>query len=223
MLSGKEAIGEVLLYLAPLFPLSSTIRYCRNVARGIVSAVREKKADLLIMGWHGHTRTRRFVFGSTVDPVMERVPCDVIILKNCGDQKFKNVLVPVAGGPNSAFALEVASIVADDDDGEITLFTVGPDLDLDALREENRERINLPYERVKTKVVEEGHVVTAILREANRKEDPYDLVVIGATSAPALRQFMSASVPENVARAYGKPLIMVKASRGLRSWIRRWV
>ena len=223
MLSGKEAIGEVLLYLAPLFPLSSTIRYCRNVARGIVSAVREKKADLLIMGWHGHTRTRRFVFGSTVDPVMERVPCDVIILKNCGDQKFKNVLVPVSGGPNSAFALEVASIVADDDDGEITLFTVGPDLDVDALREENREKIALPHDRVKTRVVEEAPVATAILQEANRTEDPYDLVVIGATSAPALRQFMRASVPENVARAYGKPLIMVKASRGLRSWLRRWV
>jgi len=29
------------------------------------------------------------------------------------NQEFKNVLVPVAGGPNSAFALEMASILVD--------------------------------------------------------------------------------------------------------------
>ena len=95
---GREAIAETMLYLAPLFPLSSTIRYCRNVARGIVSAVREKRTDLLIMGWHGASRSRGFALGSTVDPVIEKVPCNVAILKNCGDQKFKRVLVPVAGG-----------------------------------------------------------------------------------------------------------------------------
>jgi hypothetical protein len=32
-----------MLYLEPLFPLSSTIRYCRNIARGIVSALKQKK------------------------------------------------------------------------------------------------------------------------------------------------------------------------------------
>ncbi|HCK99862.1 MAG TPA: hypothetical protein DHW42_07160, partial [Candidatus Marinimicrobia bacterium] len=34
MLEGKEAIVEIMLYLAPLFPVNTTIRYCRNIARG---------------------------------------------------------------------------------------------------------------------------------------------------------------------------------------------
>ena len=44
---------------------------------------REKNVDLLIMGWHGRARSRRFTLGSTVDPIIERVPCNVVILKNC--------------------------------------------------------------------------------------------------------------------------------------------
>jgi len=84
MLEGKEAIVETMLYLAPQFAISTTIRYCRNVARGIVSAVREKRIDLLIMGWHGRARSRGFNLGSTLDPVIERVPCNVLILKECG-------------------------------------------------------------------------------------------------------------------------------------------
>ena len=114
MLEGKEGIMEAMLYLAPLFPLSTTIRYCRSVARGIVSAVRQKKTNLLIMGWHGRTTDHAFTLGSTVDPVIERVPCNVAVLKDCGGQaKYQRVLVPLAGGPNGALALEIASILAD--------------------------------------------------------------------------------------------------------------
>jgi APA family basic amino acid/polyamine antiporter len=50
---GEEAITEASLYLAPRFSFGSTMRYCRNVGRGIISAASERKADLLIMGWHG--------------------------------------------------------------------------------------------------------------------------------------------------------------------------
>ena len=78
-------------YLAPLFPLTATIRYCRNIARGIVSAVREKKVDMLIMGWHGKPKARLFSLGSTVDPIIGNTPCDVVVLKNWGDRKFKRV------------------------------------------------------------------------------------------------------------------------------------
>jgi amino acid transporter len=52
---GKEGFFEVMLSLALHFPISTTIRYCRNVARGIVSAIREKKTKMLVLGWHGAT------------------------------------------------------------------------------------------------------------------------------------------------------------------------
>ena len=222
ILEGREAIVETLLYLAPLFPLRSAIRYCRNIARGIVSAVREKKVDLLIMGWHGGKKSRRYVFGSTIDPIMERVPCNVIILKNCGDRTFKNALVPVAGGPNSAFALEVASILVNREEGRITAFTAGADFDLAEFVEDNVSKLDWPKNRIRTKAAASGKIVKAILEEADSETEDYDLVVLGATNTPLWRQFTHASVPENVAAQCRKPLAMVKSPTGIRSWIKRW-
>ena len=219
---GKEAIVEAMLYLSPLFTISSTVRYCRNTARGIVSAVREKKTDMLIMGWHGGGKSRVFRLGSTVDPVIERAPCNVVILKDCGDSKFKRVLVPVAGGPNAAFALEVAGILADKEDGEVVAFTVAGGskrFDLEAFMAEQQERLKLSSERVNAKVVLGRDVASAILKES----EDYDLVVVGATDQPLLYKVARESVAETVARMCAKPLVMVKASAGIGSWVKRWI
>ena len=223
MFAGKEGIIETMLYLAPLFPISTTLRYCRNIARGIVSAVREKKADMLIMGWHGPRGARAFNLGSTVDPVIERSPCDVVMLKNCGgDRQFRRVLVPLAGGPNGPLALEVASILADKDKGEVVVFTAAdPKRAFDPAQfvADNRDRLAMPADRIHTKIVAAESTVEAILGEA----EDYDLVVIGCTEQPLLHKVTRASVPETVARMCRKPLVMVKSSGGIRSWLQRWI
>jgi nucleotide-binding universal stress UspA family protein len=224
MLEGKEGIVEAMLYLSPQFPLSTTIRYCRNIARGIVSAVRQKRVNMLIMGWHGHVPRYTFRLGSTVDPIIERAPCDVVVMKNCSYQEYRRVLVPLAGGPNGALALEVASILAEEEDGRVTAFTVrrdGAAFEIESFVDENSDRLALPRERVSSRVVESGDVTGAILAEA--EEGDYDLVVLGATREPLLRQITRATVPDLVARRCAKPLVMVKASGGIRGWIKRYI
>jgi len=222
MMTGKEAIVEAMLYLAPLFAITTTVRYCRNIARGIVSAVREKKIDMLIMGWHGKPRGRTFTLGSTVDPIVERVPCDVVILKDCGNTVFRRVLVPLAGGPNGALSLELASIIAEGSDSRITALNVSAGkkaFDIDGFVEANADRLHVKREQVHTKVVASRHVVRAIIKEAAE----YDLVVIGCARERLVYHMGRATIPERVARACSKPLMMVRASVGLRSWIRRWI
>ncbi|MHC5037741.1 MAG: amino acid permease [Planctomycetota bacterium] len=224
MRQGREGIVEAMLYLAPRFPVSSTLRYCRNIARGIVSAVREKHIDLLLMGWHGSRATSEFFLGSTLDSVIERSPCNVVIIKDAGEHKFHRILVPVAGGPNSAFALEIATIVAEDDDCEIVVFFVDAgreDIDLNVFIENQKDRLDVPVERIRTKTVQSANVLEAILEEA--ESQPYDLVVVGATRESLLSQVMRDTIPNQVARACKKPFIMVKAEGGLRSWIKRWI
>ena len=222
-LPGQEGIVEQMLYLAPQFPISTTLRYCRSPARGIVSAVREKKADLLILGWHGRPKTHAFQFGSTVDPVIERAPCSVAIFKECGgSRKFRSVLVPLAGGPNGAFALEMATILADPKEGTVVAMTAGSRemaFDLEGFVAEHADHLHLPPDRVQTQTVPSADVVDAILQQA----EGHDLVVIGATREPILRHLTRRSVPETVAMECPKPLVMVRASGGLRSWIKRWV
>ena len=222
MLEGKEGIVEAMLYLVLQFPITTTIRYCRNIARGIIGAVREKNIDLLIMGWHGRTRSYGFLLGSTIDAVIERSPCNVVILKGCGDRKFKRILVPLAGGPNGAFALEIASILAGKDDAEIVSFTVNADrnnLGIDRLVELSESRPDIDLSRITTKSVIASDTTEAILREA----EDYDLVVLGATGDPLIYKVTRDSISHSVAKRCTKPLIIAKASVGLTSWLKRWL
>ena len=222
MRKGKEGVIEAMLSLALAFPISTTFRYCRNAARGIISAVREKGTDMLIMGWHGGPSGRSFRLGSKVDPIIERTPCNVVMLKDCGgNREFKRVLVPLAGGPNGAFALEVASILADETEGEIVAFTVAGGkrkFDIDAFVADHADRITIPAERVSTKTSAAKDVIRTLLAECKK----YDLIVLGCTLEPILSRFTRETLPETIAKRCGKPLVMVKAGGGIRSWIRRW-
>ena len=222
MMEGKEGIVEAMLYLVMQFPIMTTVRYCRNIARGIVSAVREKSADMLIMGWHGETRQYGFLLGSTLDTVIERSPCDVVILKDCGNQAFKRILVPLAGGPNGVLALEIASILAAKDNGEIVSFTVNSDrnnLDIRRLVELSEQHRNISLDRITTKSVVADSPVDAILAEAEH----YDLVILGATGDSLISQVTRESVTHAVAKRCTKPLVIVKAAAGFKSWMKHWL
>ncbi len=224
MAPGREGIVEAMLYLAPQFPLTTHLRYCRSISRGIVSAVRQKHIDMLILGWHGRKRSRLFSVGSTIDPIIERSPCNVVILKGTGGtQAFRRVLVPVAGGPNSDLAMEVASILVEPEEGTMTVLNVGAasreGMDLDAYVREQQWRLKVAPDRVCPKRVVRREVTAAILDEAAE----HDLVVLGTTGDPRLYQFARASVPESVAEQCPKPLVMVKSATRFRSRLRRWV
>jgi amino acid transporter/nucleotide-binding universal stress UspA family protein len=224
MHEGRESIMETMLYLGPLFPISSHLRYCRSISRGILSGVRDNRVDMLIMGWHGRPKARTFNIGSTIDPIIERAPCNVVVLKGCGgNQVFKRVLVPLAGGLNGLFALEIAKILADPEEGEVTAVTVDAGrrrkkFDIDAFVETNIQTGKLEGP-VRTKTVQAHDVVEGILAEAA----DYDLVVMGCTREPMVSQLVHTPIPETIAQRCDKPLVMVKASGRIRSWIKRWI
>ncbi|MBT3199618.1 MAG: amino acid permease [Phycisphaerales bacterium] len=224
MQEGKESIMETMLYLGPLFPISSHLRYCRSVARGILSGVRDNRADMLIMGWHGRPKARAFNLGSTIDPIIERAPCNVVVLKGCGgNQVFKRVLVPLAGGLNGLFALEIAKILTHPEEGEITAVTVDTGrrrkkFDIEAFVDANIQSGKLEGP-IKTKTIQADDIVEGILTEAA----DYDLVVMGCTREPLVSQIVHTPIPETIAQRCDKPLVMVKASGRIRSWIKRWV
>ncbi len=219
---GREGLTEAMLYLAMHFPISFTLRYCRNIARGIVYAVRQKKTKLLVMGWHGKPAGTLFHLGSTLDPVINRSPCDVVVLKDCGrNQNFKNVLVPIAGGPNSAFALEMASILVDPDKGRITLLSVNTGqsiFDPAQWLENNRSRLQNNTTPIRIKVVKARSVTRSILSVSKK----HDLVVIGTTKRPILAQLTRRPLPETIAMRCEKPVVITKTAGRIDSWLKRW-
>ncbi|MBN2103135.1 amino acid permease [bacterium] len=218
---GKEAIIEVLLYMKSV-PVGTTIRYCRNIARGIVSAIREKKINLLIMGWHGNHHSYIFRLGSTVDPVIERAPCHVIIVKNACKKQYNKILVPVSGGPNSGFALEMASFLIQKEGGKITLFTVTTEKHEFSIKEfvhEHQKRLNIADKIIEIRQMNETNVARCILQESGA----HDLVVIGYTQQPLIQQVTHPTIPDIVARECQTPLIIAKGTERFESWFRRWI
>jgi basic amino acid/polyamine antiporter, APA family len=222
ILEGKEAIIEVMLHLIIKFPITTTIRYCRNIARGILSAVKEKKIEMLIMGWERKSYRRSFSLGSTLDYVIERAPCNVVILKDLGDKEFRNILVPVAGGPNSCLALEVASILAEKHGGTITAFIVNDEKEKIHITESSlapKNGVRLAFDLIHIKRKKAASISEAILEESKH----HDLVIIGANQDPLIRQLTRDSITYKVATSCKKPMVIVKASGGFKSWIRRWL
>jgi nucleotide-binding universal stress UspA family protein len=179
---------------------------------------------MLVMGWHGQSTHALFSIGSTVDPIIEQTPCDVIILKDCGGNRiFRNALVPLAGGPNGALALETASILCGKRQKapDITVLNIdtGRHVDIRAFVAEQTARRGLDSSRFEIKTITARDPIEAILKEASA----YDLVVLGAAQKSVLMQFATRSIPEEVARQCDRPTVLVKANVGVRSWIKRWI
>ncbi|UCB47495.1 MAG: amino acid permease [Spirochaetota bacterium] len=222
MLDGKEAMIEVMLYLAPIFPVSTTIRYCRSIARGILTAVNEKNIEMLIMGYGIKRKTHTFRLGSTLDPVIERAACDIVIFKEPKNEIYRNILVPVSGGPNSFFAMEVASILMEKKGGKITLFNVDSGkgrFDVARFAEEHYRSLHIPLESITWKSVQSHNVAEAIIEESAT----YDLVVIGITNLPRMYRAVKLTIPEVIASACPTPLVLVKAQGGMMSKIKRLI
>jgi len=85
--------------------------------------------------------------GSTLDPVLERITCNIAVLKNCHQQTYQRLLVPFAGSPNNAFILEIASMLVEQKGGKIIFFhgclPDKPVQDIEAFLKENVPSLGL--------------------------------------------------------------------------------
>jgi nucleotide-binding universal stress UspA family protein len=146
------------------------------------------------------------------------------VLKGGKIDSYKRILLPLAGGPNGPFALEVANLLVDPD-GKITLFYVynaGTEkrkFDLYQFLNEYSEKYQLPPERIEVKIVKNDQIDEAVLSEAEN----HDLLILGTTRKPLLTQLGRESIPEVISRKCSKPLIMVHAAGGIQSWIKRLI
>ena len=210
MLTGKEGIIEAMLYLKPRFPITTTIRYCRNIGRGIISAVKEKKIDLLIMGWHGKKQEHFFHFGSTLDPVIARAPCNVVILKNCENKNFDSIAVPVYGDKSDLLPLEIAASLIEKPGGIIKLILL-KDVSRNGEQERNYKQhltdLGISAENIEFSNIEIKNSADSIksLQEEN------DLVIINIINGR--RKKISTHPFDNIISRTDKPVVMIREGR----------
>jgi nucleotide-binding universal stress UspA family protein len=89
----------------------------------VFDAARTGNANLVVMGWGDQ---RPWSVGRAERPLRELardLPCDFLVLKDRGFDP-ERVLVPTAGGPDSDLSAEIAAILRDELDADVTLLHV---------------------------------------------------------------------------------------------------
>jgi uncharacterized hydrophobic protein (TIGR00271 family) len=190
-----------------------------DAAPAILHWIGTEEPDLLILGWRGNRGGGRYLLGSTLDPVVQRAPCDVAVVRAEGGKqaldldvtRIERVLVPAAGGPNAGLAVDLALILSAD--VQVTVVNIARSAQGRvglSLSEERLEEILEPWAdepRVVGKVVQGDSIIQAILAEAARG---YDLVMIGASQESYLDRVLFGNIPQTVAARSPVPSVVIR-------------
>jgi nucleotide-binding universal stress UspA family protein len=171
--------------------------YTRNVVRGVLRAVRRQDVDTLVVPGRSSSSLRKGV----TEQLAAHADADVIVVNGqAGLEKTASILLPVAGGPHSGLAADVAASIADDCGAWIDVLHV---VDADA-SEKRRDRadelVEDIYRRIgrpetTTEWVLEAPNTTAAIIEQSRY---YGLTILGAPTKGRLRRFMFGSTNASV-------------------------
>lgn len=205
-----------------------SVRCLRSAARGILTTVRESRTDLLLLGWHGRMhRGQPIAWGRTLDPVLRRAPCNIVVAKGLVDgQRYRKILVPVLDPVHSAYALNVASRLADEtEDSEIEVFGVQSlrvdDLDAREFLRHHARRVARSSVRITCRTEVVGSVVEGVLEELLR--GGFDLVVLGAAPPQQAQVEDEATIPTQIAARAKTPCVMVSVASPWTLWRNRWL
>jgi amino acid transporter/nucleotide-binding universal stress UspA family protein len=210
-------------------PVHTMIRLDRQIGRAITTTAHNQKANIMLLGWPGHTDSPHSAFGSVIDLVAVNPPCDLAVARFRKRREPRRILVPTSGGSNTQLAISLAIDQArsfSQRSGEtpvITLLYVCVPADarpeVQASGYELLRSLASSYDYpLKVRVAPADDVVDGIVAEAAQ----HDLVVIGATGERLFDQVLFGSIPERVALRAPVTVMMVKGYKGpVRSWLRR--
>jgi nucleotide-binding universal stress UspA family protein len=197
-------------------PVRTQLRLGRDVVQSIMSAARERRANLIMLGWPGTTESSGPAFGSIIDLVSKNPPTDLVVVRIVQQSLPSRILVPVVGNSNSQLALEIArsqAAFASEHNGAdariVALHLVPPDSDEDFITERRRELsevLNLDGSPIELRIVPSADPVNEILAAA----EEFNEIVLGAPEERLLEQQLFGSVPQKVAEEAMVNVIMVK-------------
>jgi len=204
--------------------LTPITRVARSVSQGIIDTAAEEKCDLILLGWEGYSEAKRRIMGGILDPVVEKAPCDVVLVKGDTLTAMDKILVPTSGGPHAPIAAQVALKLAKLSGAQVTVLYVCRE---GALAEDRQHGLEMIAQTVrgletdglvKPKVITAPGVVSGILAEARN----YDLMLLGASGEGLFDRFLFGTIPERIASRSPVPVMIARERAPLPEfWLRR--
>lgn len=178
--------------------VDSDFLYARDVVRGVLQVVRRRDVDtLLVPSSSGTSRLRKRM----TEQLATHADADVIVVNGqTGFSKAASILLPIASGPHSGLAADVATSIAADYDAWIDILHVIDEGAPDHQRERAETLVEDIYQRIArpettaTWVLEAPDTAEAIIDQSRY----YGLTVIGAPTKSRLRRFIFGSTNATV-------------------------
>lgn len=213
-------------------PVHTQIRASHDTAQAILETIKERHINLIFMGWKGSpANSPGRVFGNVVDTLIRQAPCDLILVKlgYREDQQddgstvascplpiaWNRWLVPIAGGPNSSYALKLLPALAQLATTPILKVAqvFPPSILLPDTTGLDKAAYFLSHKLntgVATIPVRSYSVAEAVIHLAHA--DHCDVVVLGASREGLLQQVVHGNIPEAIARGVNSTVILVRSA-----------
>lgn len=112
-----DTAGEKIRALAAMLFQRHDIAAGVQVAHGSVTTeitrvVQDKCSDLLVCGAKGQSVARRLLLGSTVQKMLNHMPCPLLVVKQAPRDAYRALLVAVDFSPSSLRSIELAKAIA---------------------------------------------------------------------------------------------------------------
>lgn len=186
----------------------------RDIGRSVLSVVEEEEADHVLLGWQGRRRRRDVVFGSTIDPVLERAPCEVTIV-NLNEDGIGKPVALAGPGPHAPVAARRAAEFATLSEEKPTLLNVQQPTDDETIDPVERgesmietvaEAADLEPGSYEPKVV----IADDVQAEIASQTSAYDTVLAGVSEKSAVSRILYGSIARQVERRTDGNLILIR-------------
>ncbi len=198
-------------------PAESLIKISHRPANAIVNTVLERKADLLIMGWRGKSRSKFTKIGRNIDLIVQQVNCEAMIVQQIQDPPFEHILIPSLNPNQLTAALEKAVFLGSDHLQKIRILRVfHPKVDHKTrglhLRkiQEKIEEFKRDNPSIARKIDVEGIEGANAIETIAQASQGSDAVIIGASRENFLRKWLFGNKPRLIAKKVGPPVILIR-------------
>lgn len=194
-------------------PVADSLLVGSSVSRTILDAIDDVGADAVLLGWRGESTASDRVLGTTIDPVVRRARCDVLVERvGLTTSTVDAILLPTVGGPHAELATEVTGAIAARNDATVDVLSVvgpdAPDREHDAATGHIDRSLELLPPDVETErlVIESDDIAGTILDVG----EDHEVIVLGATRRGVLTRRIAGSVPRTVGAETDRPFVLTK-------------
>jgi nucleotide-binding universal stress UspA family protein len=172
--------------------------HARGVVNGLLRRIERYDIDNLVVP--SESTSRLFRRGIT-ERLSLRADCDVLTVNGqYGYEAVPSILLPVAGGPHSGLATDIAKRIAADCDAWVDVLHVVEQDATEHRREAAEACVKTAYHRIgrpdvtSTWVLEAEDIPEAIIEQSTY----YGLTIVGAPTKGRLRQFIAGSTNRTI-------------------------